>query len=361
MSMWKWQEVQKMSWRCLTVALVAITTSVAAPKPKLPPNKPAEEAAAIKQSAIWPEKIGPLERQTVRAAGIPSDAALWEEHGFDTAEQAVYAGGGRKITATAYRMKDPTGAVSAYQLLLPADAKPAKLADYSALTKDGALVLYGNYVLHFENGRPTGPELKLLTLTLPKLDQSSLPALLAYLPDANLVRNSERYVAGPEALRRIEPKIPPSTAAFHLGAEAQTGRYRTSAGEAELLVFSYPTPQIARERESEFRKIQGALVKRAGPLVAVTIAPANADDAERILAGVKYQPSVTWNETVPKTTQQTAMDLSNLFLGIVLLTAVLAITSVLLGILFGGFRQLRARFGIRSANDEFTTLNIENK
>ena len=348
-----------MSRRFLITAAIAIGIAAAAPKHALP-----EKAAAptpIKPSAIWPEKLGDLTRTSNQPAAVAADYALLEEYGFDTAEEAAYSGAGRKLTATAYRMKDPTGAVSVYELVRPADAKPAKLSDYSVTTADGAVVLYGNYVLAFEHGKPTVQELAQLAGSLPKLDQSSLPALLAYLPDAGLVRNSERYVVGPESLKRVEPRIPPSTAAFHLGAEAQAGRFHTSKGDLSLLVFSYPTPQLARDRESEFRKIPGALVKRAGPLVAVTVAPPNADDAERALAGVKYQPSVTWSEHVPKTKTETAHDVANLILGNAVLAVVLVLTSVLLGLFFGGFRVVLARFGIRSADPGLTTLDLQNK
>jgi hypothetical protein len=348
-----------MSRRFVILAAVAISIATAAPKRALPERT--APPTPSKASAIWPEKLGDLTRDSVQPAPEPDNPALWEEYGFDTAERATYSGAGRKLTATAYRMKDPTGAVSVYELVRPASAKPAKLADYSVSTDDGAIVLYGNYVLEFDHGKPSMLQLKQLATSLPKLDQSSLPALIAYLPDAGLVRNSERYILGPESLKRVEPRIPPSTAAFHLGAEAQAGRFHTPKGDMSLLVFSYPTPSLARERESEFRKLPGAVVKRAGPLVAVSVAPPNADDAERTLAAVKYQPAVTWNEHVPQSKTEIAHGVANLVLGNAILALVLIASSVLLGLFFGGFRMMLARFGIRSADPGLTTLDLGNK
>ena len=52
------------------------------------------------------------------------------------------------------------------------------------------------------------------------------PLLPGYLPSQNLVSGSERYVVGPVGLQKFEPRIPPSVAAFHLGAEAQIGSFR---------------------------------------------------------------------------------------------------------------------------------------
>ena len=56
---------------------------------------------------------------------------------------------------------------------------------------------------------------------------------------------------------------------------------------------------MARERYQEFQKIPGAMAKRAGPLVAVTIQPPDPDAAERMLSQVNYETNLTWNEKVP--------------------------------------------------------------
>src|ERR1044071_6364681 len=99
MSMRKRQEVQEMSRRCLTILAITISITGAAPtrKPALPKAEPA--AAAPAQSAVWPEQVGALKRDSVQPAPAPSDAALWEEYGFDAAEQATYSGAGRKLSA----------------------------------------------------------------------------------------------------------------------------------------------------------------------------------------------------------------------------------------------------------------------
>ena len=88
-----------------------------------------------------------------------------------------------------------------------------------------------------------------------------------------LIPNSERYILGPVSLQRFVPPIAPSVAAFHFGAEAQSGQYQTPKGKLTLAIFDYPTPNMARERYDEFAKIPGAVAKRAGSLVAVTVQP----------------------------------------------------------------------------------------
>ena len=59
---------------------------------------------------------------------------------------------------------------------------------------------------------------------------------------------------GPVSLAKFEPRVSADLAGFNKGAEAQLARYKTEAGEAKLLLLSYPTPQIAGERFREFAK-----------------------------------------------------------------------------------------------------------
>ena len=83
--------------------------------------------------------------------------------------------------------------------------------------------------------------------------------------------NSERYILGPDGLAKFAPGIPPSVAAFHLGAEAQVAAFRAPAGEIRLAIFDYPTPQMAIQQYDGFAKLPGMMAKRSGPLVAVVL------------------------------------------------------------------------------------------
>src|ERR1051326_3079921 len=249
-------------------------------------------------AGIWPDTFGAFHRTVVQPVEV-SDRPLWDEYGFQQAEQAQYESGVQKFTATAYRLQDSTGALAAFEWQRPADAKSSPVAKLAVETSGSLMVAHGNYVLLFNGYKPNVGEIDALYQTLPSLDQSSLPVLIGYLPKDQLVANSERYVTGPVALQKFYSGIPPSTAAFHLGAEAQLARFRARGGELGLAIFSYPTPQIARERLVDFQRISGVMAKRAGPLVAVILSPGSADDAERLLAKVRYEPAITWNERVP--------------------------------------------------------------
>jgi hypothetical protein len=277
--------------------------------------------------------------------GVPARAAIWpDELGGHKktatsqpklSEQAEYAAGAKRFEAAAYRLKDPTSAMAVFEWQRPAAAKPSKLGDLAAETADGVLVAFHNYVLRFTGWKPSQAELDGFVEQLRDVDTSVLPTLPRYLPKAGLVANSGRYVIGPVGLAQFDPEIPPAVAAFHLGAEAQLGRFPSGAGTMELAVFSYPTPQVARQQVAEFQKLPGAMAKFSGPLVAVILSPPDANAAERLLAKVRYEATITMSERVPTARDNVADLILNIFLLIGILLAIFLVT----GLAFGFVRR----------------------
>lgn len=293
-------------------------------------------AALPAVAAIWPEQLYDHKRTRLDPITI-TDKPVWEEYGLEAAERATYVGA-TGFTASAYRLKDPTSALAVIQWL----AKPA--------------LRIGNYVLIFDGGFELPKQLQdYLTIQLPRLDQSALPTLPDFLPSANLIPNSRRFVIGPASLNHFEPRISPSTAAFSMGAEGQLGRYSSPAGELNLALFSYPTPQIARERAADFQKLAGAVVKRSGPLVAVTLSPPSADEAEKLLGKVNYQANLTWSENVNKPPEGNVGDL---ILGAVKLIGALVGFTVLAGLCYAGIRIVMRKWGVMH-DEEMVTLHLE--
>jgi len=309
--------------------------------------------AVASSAAIWPEQWYDHKRTALQPIQL-ADAAVWEEYGLDAAETAQYGA----WKATGYRLKDPTSALAVYQWIRPAQGKPSDLEKVAIQSGKRVVILKGNYVLDIQGHIPTPEEMAILHVQLVRLDQSALPSLANYMPTRNLVAGSERFVVGPTSLARFEPRIPASVAAFSLGAEAQLARYSSPAGELNLALFSYPTPQIARERASEFQRIEGARVKRAGPLVAVTLQAPSADEAEKLLAQVNYQATITWNENTISQEASTARFLIQVFLFI----GLLLVFAVLCGLLYGGFRIARRRWrGQAEDEDAMVTLQLGKK
>ena len=344
MPLWKWEKIQKML-RSLRNRLWVVGCGLWG------------LAAVPLQGAIWPDQIGEFAKAGSKPVAV-TNRPLWDEYGLDLTEQAEYASGARKFLATAFRLKDSTGAFAAFQWQRPAQARPSKLAELAVETADGALVAYGNYLLRFDGWMPPVVDLAALLDRLPKIEKSPLPTLAGYLPSPQLVTNSERYVLGPVSLDQFDPGIPPSIAAFHMGAEAQLGRFRAGDREMTLAVFSYPTPHIARDQFAAFQKLPGAMAKRSGPLVAVILSPQDPDAAERLLALVRYEASVTLAERMPTRRD----NVGDLILNILELTGILLVFCTLAGVAYGGFRTLSRRWrGGPGGEDPMIMLHLSDR
>jgi hypothetical protein len=310
---------------------------------------------ALATAAIWPDPLGAFHRVSDQPITVQTDQALWDEYGFRDGETAQYEGDGQKFTATAWRIQDPTGALGAFEWLRPADSKPSALAKLAAETSAGSILVHGNYVLRFDGYHPAAPFLTTVIQSLKQVDNSSLPTLMGYLPTDDLIANSERYVEGPAALQRFDPGIPPSTAAFHLSAEAQIGSFRAPGGDLKLAIFSYPTHLIARQQTARFQQIAGAMVKRTGPLVAVILAPPNADAAEKLLSLIRYQADVTLDERV-----NTRRDnIGNLVINAFVLIGILLVFALVSGLAFGSLRAFLRRGGRGEAADAMIVLHLQ--
>jgi hypothetical protein len=308
----------------------------------------------LASAAILPDTIGTYHRTATSQPAI-ADRQLWDEYGLKASETATYESDGEKLTATAYRLQDSTGAMAAFDWQRPADSTPSTVAKVAAETKTGLLVANGNYLLSFDGYKPPKPELDAALGSLQNVDTSSLPVLATYLPAEGLVPNSERYVTGPVALQRFAPAIPPSVAGFHFGAEAQLGVFHGAKGDLPLAIFNYPTPQIAMQQVPLFEKLPGAVVKRSGPMIAVVLSPTDPDFAEHVLSQVRYEASITRDEYVPTQRDNPGVLLYNAFM----LIGILLALAVVSGIFFGVIRGFRRTSSKRADPDALISLHID--
>jgi hypothetical protein len=222
-------------------------------------------------------------------------------------------------------------------------------------TSDGVIFTFGNYVLQITGELPESNELSPLFALLPKLENAPLPPLLAYMPKEGLEANSERYILGPVSLQRFAPGIPPSSAAFRLGAEAESARYQGPKGPVSLTLFAYPTPSMAREQAIEFQKIPGAMVKRTGYMLAVILSPSDADTAERLLAKINSQFTVTLNE---QTSQSQAKGLASMILNVFVLAGIVLGLCIIGGVGFGGYRIMSRKLWRKNDPGAMIVLGI---
>ncbi len=311
---------------------------------------------AVLAAAILPETIGDAHRTATSRPAL-SDRPLWDEYGLKDSETATYQKGASRFTVTAYQLADSTGALGVFDWQRPPQATASQAAPEAAGTADSLLLQDGNYVLWFQGYKPTAEELAAVTGSLHNVDPTPLPILPGYLPSDSLTANSQRYLVGPVGLQRFDPGIPPSVAAFHMGAEAQTGIFHTTKGDLTMAVFNYPTPQIAMQQVNEFAKIPGTVVKRSGPLVAVIQNSPDPDFAERLLDGIRYQATVTRDEYVPTRRD----NMGDLLLNICILIGILVAFAAVSGLVFGGLRGAWRRGRKGPEPEEMIVLHLENR
>jgi hypothetical protein len=108
----------------------------------------------------------------------------------------------------------------------------------------------------------------------------------------------------------------------------------------------------------EFQKIPGAMVKRAGPLVALTIDPPDLDSAERLLAQVKYETNLTWSTKVPT---NEIRGFARMMVNIFILAGILILMCLVAGVAFGGYKILARTMGRQVDPDSMITLGLDGK
>jgi hypothetical protein len=310
----------------------------------------------LASAAILPDAIGAYHR-TATTKPVLADRAVWDEFGLKISESATYENGPAKFTAAAWQLQDTTGGLAAFDWQRPAGAQPSKVGSLAVETAADLLLVHGNYLLAFRGYKPTTPELDAVVAALLNVDSTSLPVLPGYLPSQGLEPNSERYILGPASLQKFDSAIPPSVAAFHLGTEAQVGVFHSPKGDMTVGIFNYPTPQLAMQQLEVFRKIPGAMVKRSGPLVVAIVSPPDPDDAERLLANIRYQAEITRDEYVPTRRD----NIGNLVTNVFILTGFLLAFATVAGLAVGGLRVLMRVLRKGEEPEAMISLHLERR
>ena len=294
-----------------------------------------------------------LESKSVRetpdpAAADPTDAPVLKEYGFTDLEIATYSRGGRNMQVKAARFNDATGAFGAFTYYVQPQMQTEKIGDRGSSSNSRILFFKGNILVDVSLehlSAMSGADLRVLAdaLPRPKNEIGKLPTLTANLPAQSLLRNSSRYIVGPEALARLGVPIPASLVDFSKSPEIAVGKYHTSQGEASVILIGYPTPQIARERMDAMQTaaLSGGpfFFKRTGPYVVAVSGSIPADEAQSLLASVNYDADVTLLQpTKPK-----PEDRAGFVFALVMLCVITVLAALVFGFVFGGIRILANR------------------
>ena len=305
---------------------------------------------------------GSPQTSTDPAAADPTNARVLQEYRFSDLAKASYTrDDGRTVKIRAARFADASGAFGAYTFYLQPEMRKEDIGDQGASLGDRVL-FYRGYVLidaQFSKESPmSGAELRELAGMLPRPvgNTGNLPSFIEFLPRRDYIANTQKYVMGPLALASLESPVSADLVDFGASAEVSTARYSTPSGQAQLMLISYPTPQLAAEHlrkidaahqlsqpQSGISAISGSGTfydKRSGPLLAIATGSISESDAKSLLNRVNYEATVTWN--TPSGNEE-VHSLYMLLLNIVVLCAILAAFAIVAGVAFGGFRILMKR------------------
>ncbi len=284
---------------------------------------------------------------------LADDQSLWTEYGLvhsGTLQQA-------KLTITTYEMKDPTGALAAWEWQRSPKGQTCDLAP--ACNQDGnrTVVSDYNYLLVFDGALPTKRQVADLIKALPNRHDSSLPAILTFLPQKGMVANSARYILGPASLAAFVPELAATKPGFENGAEAQVADYRIEKEDKplRLVLFYYATPEMARMHTASFKRLSGFNVKRSDVLVALTLPPATREQSDTLLSRVQYEAKITWNDVPPPSPIK---PMYQLLLNIMYLSIILLAICLTAGLIYAGMRLYRRRYGTLEADEAMTTLHL---
>ena len=311
-----------------------------------------------------------------------ANAALLKEYGFTDFESATYTRpDGRKLTIKAAQFADASGAFGAYTFYYQPEMQREEIGDQGASFNQRILFYRGNILVDVVFDRLTAmsaAELRELAglLSRPQGTASNLPPVLAYMPRADYIKNTEKYVVGPLGLAHVDSPLSPDLVDFRAGAEVVLGQYNLAGGPAMLMIVSYPTPQIAAEHLQRIDRSHSATQpqpgvasivdvgpffdKRSGPLLVAAAGPISASEARSLLSKVNYDADVTWNEN---TFLDKKNNLGYLIWNSFLLCAILMLLAAVAGLAFGGVRiavqrMLPGRVFDRPERVEFISLHL---
>lgn len=364
--------------RFLPIVLICVVGAFAfavEPGPKVVPP-----AAILPANFAGWNLQGTLQTSNDPATADPTNTAILKEYGFtDVASGTFTRDDGRKLTIRAARFADASGAYGAFTYYKQPDMLNEKIGDQGSSLNNRILFYRGNVVVDalFEKlSVMSAAELRDLAhvIPLPQGGARNLPPLPTYLPRQTYVKNTVKYIMGPQTLDKLGSPLPVDMVDFGAGAEVVEGTYSGAGGEGTLMLISYPTPQIATDHLHRIEQAHqpnaqtgkpaivdmGAFAeKRSGPIVAVAAGTFTQNEAETLVNQVHYDADVTWNEN---TFFDKKNNVANLLWNVVLLCGALMGITLVAGVAFGGVRIALKRLlpeQNQTPEQDFISLNID--
>jgi hypothetical protein len=320
------------------------------------PTQGTSTAKPVAQQPLLPASFGNWQRQSQQtgreaARFDAANAAVLKEYGFSDFAVATYAAGSRTLRVRAARFADAGGAFGTFTFLRQPGDQAESLGDEAASTPKSLIFYRSNVLVEVDSGSGAAPvnDLRILAAALPQPNgpARNLPSLPSYLPKQAL--QSVRYFAGPVAAATSKLPLTLAEVRWDDGAEVVWAQRPLGAQTADLVMISYPTPQMAAAR---LRDLEAAMVReetpgitrvarRTGPIVVWVSGAMPLADAKSLAASVSYDASITWNEP---TFLGKRDNVGNLVVAALALAGVVLLMSLVAGLAFGGLRILMKHF-----------------
>jgi hypothetical protein len=304
-----------------------------------------------------PQKLGAWTSPEVRvlvgaqiAAFAGEKSALLDEFGIVTIEERQYSRLNETLSVTLYRFRDTTGAYGALRFI----AEPPR-GILEMPQPPRRVLLMGHFVFEAKSNDKAALDsgVKLLLGVLEMVgDPTPYPTLADSLPEKERVPHSERFLLGNVGLKRVLPLLDGDWVGFGNGAEAIYARYEVGGRQVPLLVISYPTPQVAIQRERDLAQwfnVNGAdpaskrkrvYARRDYSLLALT-PETDAAIAGPLLAGVHLEQQLTVNEPGFRWNEKPIQFyIYSIFVG----TGIILAFAGVAGLAFGGVRLVTKRY-----------------
>ena len=301
---------------------------------------------SLRSSAFDPARMANIDNAA--AAATPG------EYGFESGESAWYSRGLDDLNVDSYRMKDPSGAYGLYTYLRAPGMTRADFTDHSSISRTRALILVGNLVLEIDgkNLPERAADLRTLVATVrPLVQEGALPTLWQYLPQRNLISQTDRYILGPQTLNQLFPGGLGDSLGFQNRAEAELAHYRLGGRDATLLLVELPTDQIAARQLAELEKnshVNGPspadgspalFAKRSATLVAIVSGASSEAEANSLLRQIQLETDRMWNEPVLKPEPRIELMIEGSIVG----AMTICVFALVAGLSFGGLRLVVKR------------------
>jgi len=182
-----------------------------------------------------------------------------------------------------------------------------------------------------------------------------------------------RYALGPVGYQAMGGVLPAGDLGWDKSLEVATAGVSGKGGRGTVTLLLYPTPQIAGDRGRVIEKMVndrgpatfGATIKmrRIGPLVGIASGAFSAEQAQKIVAGLRLNDEITCDQKMPLEFHTEVKKTASLLENIAVLCGVLILAAILLGLFLGGARAgIRVLMGKPAASEpEFLTINLRDK